>query len=206
MTKVAPNPKVDAYLRKAKTWQPELKKLRSIALGCGLTEELKWGKPTYAFEKSNVVIIIPLKETCALAFAKGALLRDAKGLLIRPGQHTQAGRWLKFANVREITKLERLVRAYILEAVEIARAGLDVEYKQTWDYEVAEEFAAKLDASPRLKEAFEALTPGRQRGYLLYFSAAKQSKTRAARVAKCTPQILRGKGLNDPPFTGRPRS
>lgn len=191
------NPKVDAYLKKAKQWQAEFVKLREIALSCGLTEDLKWYKPCYSFEQSNVVILIPIKEFCALAFAKGALLKDAKHVLHKPGANTQAGRWMKFTSVQEIAKMESTVKAYIREAIEVEKAGLEVEYKKTSDYEVAEEFQNKLDKVPALKAAFEALTPGRQRGYLLYFSSAKQSKTRESRVEKCMPAILRGKGLND---------
>ena len=196
MAKANANPKVDAYVRKAKTWQPEITKLRSIALDCGLTEELKWGKPAYTFENSNVVIIIPLKEHCALAFAKGALLKDAKGILTAPGQ-SQAGRWIKFATAREIAKMEAVVKSYIREAIAAEKAGLKVRYKETSEYDVPEELKKKLAKTPALKTAFEALTPGRQRGYLVYFSGAKQSKTRESRIEKCVPLVLKGKGLND---------
>jgi len=191
------NPKVDVYLSKAKNWQPEMKKLRSIILNCQLTEELKWAKPVYTFQKKNVVIIIALKEHCALAFCKGALLKDANGFLTKIGENTQVSRWIKFSSVRQIVEMEPVLKAYIHEAIEAEKAGLEVTYKKTADFPVPEELKNKLDESPALKTAFDALTPGRQRGYLLYFSAAKQSKTRTSRVEKCTPQILKGKGLND---------
>jgi uncharacterized protein YdeI (YjbR/CyaY-like superfamily) len=191
------NPKVDGYFKKSKEWQEELKQLRTIILDCQLAEELKWGKPCYAFQKSNVVIIIPLKESCALMFCKGALLKDAQGILIKPGENTQAGRWIKFTSVREIVKLKTVLKAYIREAIEAEKAGLKVNYKKTSEFTIPEEFQNKLDEIPALKTAFGALTPGRQRAYLLYFSAPKQSKTRESRVEKCMPQILNGKGLND---------
>lgn len=193
-----PSPKVDAYFARAKAWPEELRKLRKIALDCQLTEELKWGKPCYAFEKSNVVILIPMKESCALMFCKGALLKDAKGILTKPGENTQGGRWVKFTNLREIVRMERVLKAYINEAIEAQRAGLEVTYKKTSDYAVPEELQKRLDELPAFKTAFAALTPGRQRGYLLHFSAAKQSKTRSARVEKYMDRILNGKGLNDP--------
>ncbi len=191
------NPKVDVYLTNAKKWQNEMKKLRRIILDCQLTEELKWGKPCYTFQKKNVVIIIALKEDCALAFCKGALLKDANGILVKIGENTQAGRWIKFTSVREIVKLAPILKSHINEAIEAEKAGLEVTYKKTTDFKIPEEFQNRLDEIPALKTAFHALTPGRQRGYLLYFSAAKQSKTRASRVEKCRQQILNGKGLND---------
>jgi len=191
------NPKVDGYLRKSKKWQEELEKLRMIILDCQLTEELKWGKPCYTFQKSNVVIIIPLKDSCALMFCKGALLNDANGILIKPGENTQAGRWIKFTNVREIVEMETILKAYIYEALEVEKANLKVNYKKTSEFIIPEEFQNKLDEIPALKTAFDALTPGRQRAYILYFSAPKQSKTRASRVEKCRQQILNGNGLND---------
>jgi uncharacterized protein YdeI (YjbR/CyaY-like superfamily) len=191
------NPKVDGYLRKSKKWQEELEKLRMIILDCQLTEELKWGKPCYTFQKSNIVVIIPLKEYCALMFCKGALLNDANGILIKPGENTQAGRWIKFTNVREIVEMETILKAYIYEAIEVEKAGLEVNYKKTSEFIIPEEFQNKLDEIPALKTAFDALTPGRQRAYILYFSAPKQSKTRESRVEKCMQQILNGKGLND---------
>jgi uncharacterized protein YdeI (YjbR/CyaY-like superfamily) len=191
------NSKADGYFKKSKNWQEELRKLRRIILDSPLTEELKWGKPCYAFQGSNVVIIIPLKERCALMFCKGALLKDAKGVLTKPGENTQAGRWINFTNLREIVEMESLLKAYIHEAIEAEKAGLEVKYKKTSDFKIPEEFQNKLDEIPALKAAFKALTPGRQRGYLLYFSAARQSKTRDSRVKKCMPQILNGEGLND---------
>jgi uncharacterized protein YdeI (YjbR/CyaY-like superfamily) len=191
------NPKVDGYLRKAKQWQAELEKLRMIILDCQLTEELKWGKPCYTFRKSNIVIIIPLKEYCALMFCKGALLNDANGILIKPGENTQAGRWIKFTAVREIVEMETILKAYIYEAIEVEKAGLKVNFKKTTEFIIPEEFQNKLDEIPALKTAFDALTPGRQRAYILYFSAPKQSKTRESRVEKWMQQILNGKGLND---------
>ena len=197
MTKSGMNPKVNVYLSKAKKWQEELEKLRMIILDCQLTEELKWGKPSYTFEKSNIVIIIPLKEYCALMFCKGALLNDANGILIKPGENTQAGRWIKFSSVREIVEMETILKAYIHEAIEVEKAGLKVNFKKNTELIFPEEFQNKLDENPALKTAFDALTPGRQRAYNLYFSAAKQSKTRESRVEKCVRQILNGKGLDD---------
>jgi uncharacterized protein YdeI (YjbR/CyaY-like superfamily) len=191
------NPKVDGYLRKAKKWQEELEKLRMIILDCQLAEELKWGKPCYTFQKSNIVVIIPLKEYCALMFCKGALLTDANGILIKPGENTQAGRWIKFTSVREIVEMETILKAYIYEAIEVEKAGLKVNFKKTTEFVIPEEFQNKLDEIPALKTAFDALTPGRQRAYILFFSAPKQSKTRESRVEKCMQQILHGKGLND---------
>jgi uncharacterized protein YdeI (YjbR/CyaY-like superfamily) len=190
------NPKVDAYVSRAKKWQEEFKKLRMIILRCPLTEELKWGKPCYTFQDSNVVILQGFKEFCALLFAKGALLSDPKGLLEKPGENTQAARRIPFTNVREIVKMEPLLKAYINEAIAAKKAGLDVEFKKNPE-PVPEELQNRLNESPAFKTAFEALTPGRQRGYILYFSAAKQSKTRESRVEKWRRQILKGKGLND---------
>src|SRR6266542_3655372 len=169
------NPKVDVFLSKAKKWQEEMKKLRMIILDCGLTEELKWGKPCYTFEKSNIVLIHGFKEYCALLFFKGALLHDANGILIQQTENVQAARQIRFTNVREIVEMEPILKAYIYEAIEVEKAGLKVTFKK----------------------AFAALTPGRQRGYLFYFSQPKQSKTRESRVEKCKQQILNGKGLND---------
>ena len=188
------NPKVDGYLRKAKKWQEEFKTLRRISLDCRLTEELKWGKPCYTFQKSNIVIIQGFKEFCALLFCKGALLNDAKGILKKFGW--QAARRIPFTGVREIVKMELILKAYIHEAIEVEKAGLKVNFKQNPE-PIPEEFQNRLDESPALKTAFEALTPGRQRGYILYFSGAKQSKTRESRVEKCMRRILNGKGLND---------
>jgi uncharacterized protein YdeI (YjbR/CyaY-like superfamily) len=191
------NPSVDAYLNKVHKWQEEMKRLRKILLQCELNEELKWGKPCYAFEKSNVVIIQGFKEYCALLFCKGALLKDPAGILIQQTENVQAARQIRFTNVREIVKLEHILKAYVQEAIEAEKAGLEVKYKETSEFAVPEEFQNKLKKIPALKTAFEALTPGRQRGYILHFSAPKQSKTREARVEKWMQQILNGKGLND---------
>lgn len=191
------NPKIDVYLSKAKKWQAEMAKLRTIVLDCQLTEELKWGKPCYTFQESNVVLIIGFKEYCALLFCKGALLKDAHGILIKPGENTQAARQIRFTNVREIVEMEPILKSYIHEAGEVEKAGLKVNFKKNTEFIVPEELQNKLDEIPALKTAFEALTPGRQRAYILHFSAPKQSKTRESRVEKCMPQILNGKGLND---------
>jgi len=191
------NPDVNAFLSNAKKWQEELEKLRMICLDCGLDEELKWGQPCYMFHGSNVVIIGELKDHCALSFFKGALLYDAEGILKAPGENTQSGRWVKFSSVREIAEMEPILKAYIYEAIEVEKAGVKVRLKTTADFLIPEEFQLKLNAIPALKTAFYALTPGRQRAYLLHFAAPKQSQTRAARVEKYIPQILIGKGLND---------
>ncbi|MDH4091738.1 MAG: YdeI family protein [Cyclobacteriaceae bacterium] len=191
------NPKVDVYLSKAKKWQVELKKLRMIILDCPLAEELKWGVPCYTFHKSNIVLIHVFKEYCALLFFKGALLKDTHGVLIQQTENVQAARQIRFTNVREIVELEPVLKAYIYEAIEVEKAGLKVSFKKTKEFIMSEEFQNKLDRIPALKTAFEALTPGRQRAYILHFSAPKQSKTRASRIEKCMPQILNGKGLND---------
>jgi uncharacterized protein YdeI (YjbR/CyaY-like superfamily) len=188
------NPEVDGYLRKAKRWQEEMEKLRRISLDCGLTEELKWGKPCYTFQKSNIVIIQGFKEFCALLFCKGALLNDPNGILKKFGW--QAARRIPFTNVREIVEMEPILKTYIREAIEAEKAGLKMTFKKNPE-PIPEELQNKLDAIPALKAAFAALTPGRQRGYILYFSGAKQSKTRESRVEKCMQQILNGKGLND---------
>jgi uncharacterized protein YdeI (YjbR/CyaY-like superfamily) len=191
------NPKVDTFLSEAQKWQEELEKLRIISLDCGLTEELKWGKPCYTFQKSNIVILQGFKEYCALLFVKGALLSDANGILITQTENTQAARQIRFTNVREIVEMEPVLRAYIYEAIEVEKAGLKVDYKKTSEFVIPEEFQSKLDEIPALKTAFDALTPGRQRAYILHFSQPKQSKTRESRVEKCMQQILNGKGLND---------
>jgi uncharacterized protein YdeI (YjbR/CyaY-like superfamily) len=191
------NPKVDAYLSKLGRWRDESQELRKILLGCQLTEELKWGKPCYTLGKGNVAIIQGFKDYCAMMFFKGALLEDVDGLLVRPGKHTQAGRQIRFTNVREIVGMEAMLKTYIQEAIEVQRSGRKVKLKETSDFEIPDEFQAKLDEMPALKDAFRALTPGRQRAYIFYFSSAKQSKTRQSRVAKCVPRILDGKGLND---------
>ena len=187
----------DAYFRKPRKWQEEMKRLRKIILQTGLTEELKWGKPCYTFEGRNVVIIQGFKESCALLFCKGALLKDRKGVLKKPGENTQAARRIQFTNVREIGKMEAILQTFLKEAVAVEKAGLEVKYKDVSEFAVPEELRQKLNESPALKNAFEALTPGRQRGYLLYFSGAKQSKTRESRIEKYRRQILRGKGLDD---------
>lgn len=191
------NPKVDGYLRKAKKWQEELIALRRIILNCRLTEEVKWRIPCYTFEKRNIVLINGFKEYCALMFVKGTLLKDTKGILVAPGENTQLGRLIRFSNAREIVEMESTLKAYIREAIEVEQSGLKVKLKKTAQFKIPEEFKKKQDEIPALKTAFDALTPGRQRGYLLYFSGAKQSKTRESRVEKCMRKILKGKGLND---------
>ena len=202
MTKSRTNPKVDFYFSKAKQWQEEFVKLRTIVLDCGLTEELKWGCPCYTFpqedgQKKNIVLIHGFKEYCALLFFKGVLLHDANGILIQQTENVQVARQIRFTNVREIVKMKTTLQAYIHEAMEVEKAGLKVNLKKTSEYPIPEEFQNKLDKYPALKTAFRALTPGRQRAYILYFSAAKQSKTRASRVEKCIPKILERKGLDD---------
>ena len=191
------NSKVDFYFIKNKTWQKELEQLRMIALDCGLTEELKWGVPCYLFQKANIVLIHTFKEYCAFLFFKGALLNDANGILVQQTKNVQAARQIRFINVKEIVKLAPRLKAYIYEAIEVEKAGLKVKLKKTTEFEMPEEFKKKLGKNPTLKAAFKALTPGRQRAYLLHFSAPKQAKTRESRVEKCIPQILDGKGLND---------
>jgi uncharacterized protein YdeI (YjbR/CyaY-like superfamily) len=190
------NPKVDAVLRQEKKWQEEFEMLRKTALDSPLTEELKWRQPCYTLAGRNVVLIHGFKEYCALMFFKGALLKDPRRILSTPGQH-QAARQIRFINVREIAKMAAIVKAYIREAIELEKAGLKVKLKKTEDFRVPDEFQKKLDEIPTLQTAFRALTPGRQRGYIFHFSQPKQSKTREARVAKCMPLILRGKGLSD---------
>jgi uncharacterized protein YdeI (YjbR/CyaY-like superfamily) len=191
------NPRVDAYLSRAKQWQQETEKLRMIALGCQLSEELKWGKPSYSYQHSNIVLIQGFKEYCALLFFKGALLKDSEGILSRIGENTQAGRQIRFTSLREIVELEPVVKDYIKEAIEVEKAGLKVNFKKATEFSIPDEFQHKLDEDPALDTAFYALTPGRQRAYLLFFSAPKQSKTRETRVEKCIHQILNGKGLDD---------
>ena len=191
------NPKVDFFFSKAKQWQEEFEKLRTIVLDCGLNEELKWGQPCYTFQKNNIVLIHGFKEYCALLFFKGALLKDAKRILIQQTENVQAARQIRFTNVREIVKMAPILKAYIHEAIEVEKAGLKVDFKKKTELIFPEEFQNKLDENPALKTAFDALTPGRQRAYNLYFSAAKQSKTRESRVEKCVRTILNGKGLDD---------
>ncbi len=191
------NPGVDEFLREADKWLEEFKELRTIILSCGLTEELKWGKPCYTFQNSNVVLIHGFKEYCALLFIKGALLKDLKGILILQTENVQSARQVRFTQVREIVKLTTVLKDYIQEAIEVEKAGLEVTYKKTSEFKMPEEFQKKLNEMPALKTAFAALTPGRQRGYLLYFSAAKQAKTRESRIEKCMDLIFDGVGLND---------
>jgi uncharacterized protein YdeI (YjbR/CyaY-like superfamily) len=191
------NPKVDTFLSKAKKWGKEFEQLRTIVLNCGLTEEYKWMHPCYTFEKKNIVLIHGFKEYCALLFFKGALLKDTNDILIRQTENVQAGRQIRFTNVQQIVKMKSILKKYIHEAVEVEKAGLKVKMKKTKDFKVPEEFQKKLKEIPSLKTAFNALTPGRQRAYIYYFSQAKQSKTREARVEKYMQQILKGKGLDD---------
>lgn len=191
------NPKVDFFFNKNSTWQKEYDLLRSIILECGLTEELKWGKPCYTLNGNNVVLIHGFKDYCAILFHKGVLLNDDDGILIQQTKNVQVARQLRFTSVHQISEMKSIIKAYIFEAIDIEQAGLEVELKKTTEFEVAEEFQEKLDEISELKTAFENLTPGRQRGYLLYFSNAKQSKTRTTRVEKCIPDIFDGKGLND---------
>ena len=191
------NPKVDFYFDEAKKWQKEQEELRQIALDCQLTEELKWGSPCYTFQNTNVVLIHAFKDYCAFLFFKGALLSDTDNLLIRQSKNVQAGRQIRFTNLPEILDLKSILKTYIYQAIEVEKAGLKVQLKKTKEFEIAEEFQKKLDEDSKLETAFKALTPGRQRAYLLYFSSAKQSKTRESRVEKYIDQILDGKGLDD---------
>ncbi|MBN8571741.1 MAG: DUF1801 domain-containing protein [Ignavibacteria bacterium] len=191
------NPKVDWYFNKARKWQEEVKQLRTIILSSGLTEELKWRHPCYTLNKNNVVLIHDFKEYCALLFHKGALMKDTKGILIQQTENVQSARQIRFTSLKEIVKLRATIKAYIKEAIAIEKAGLKVEMKKTSEYKMPEEFKNELNENSELKAAFEALTPGRQRGYLLHFSAPKQSKTREARVKKYINLIIDGKGLND---------
>ncbi len=196
------NPKVDWFFDKVTKWQKEYQKLRTTVLDCGLTEELKWGVPCYTLptadrKNTNIVLIHGFKEYCALLFHKGVLLKDTKGILIQQTENVQVARQIRFTNIKEIVKLEPTIKAYIREAIEVEKAGLKVNLKKTSEYTMPEEFRKKLDKTPALKKAFASLTPGRQRAYLLHFSAPKQSKTRESRIEKFTPQILKGKGLND---------
>jgi uncharacterized protein YdeI (YjbR/CyaY-like superfamily) len=193
----AMNPRVDWYFGKNKRWEQELRKLRAIALGCQLTEELKWGCPCYTLSGSNIALIHVFKEYCALLFFKGALLKDDHHILVKQTKNVQAARQIRFTRLSEMVKIERIVRAYVLEAIKVEKSGLEVKMKKTAEFEVPDEFKNKLKKLPALKKAFYALTPGRQRGYLLHFSTAKLSKTREARVEKCMERILNEKGLND---------
>jgi uncharacterized protein YdeI (YjbR/CyaY-like superfamily) len=191
------NPKVDEFLSKAKKWKEEFEKLRAIILDCELTEEVKWGVPCYMFEKKNIVLIHGFKEYCAILFFKGSLLQDANDILIKQTENVQASRQIRFTNVEEIVAMETNLKSYIYEAIEVEKSGLEVEFKKITEFIIPEEFQNKMDETPGLKAAFEALTPGRQRAYIFYFSEPKQSKTRLSRVEKYMQKILTGKGLND---------
>ncbi|HRG38189.1 MAG TPA: YdeI/OmpD-associated family protein [Bacteroidia bacterium] len=191
------NPKVDFYFDKAKKWQEEINKMRKIVLECHLAEELKWGCPCYTYEKKNIVLIHVFKEYCAFLFFKGALMKDKKGILIQQTENVQAARQVRFTSIKEITKLEAVLKSYIYEAIEVEESGAKVEFKKTKEFDTPEEFQKRLDKNAKLKNAFDALTPGRQRGYLLHFSSAKQSTTRESRIEKCIPKIMDGKGLDD---------
>ncbi|MGZ3951719.1 MAG: YdeI/OmpD-associated family protein [Flavisolibacter sp.] len=191
------NPKVDFFFTDDKKWHKEFQKLRALLLDCGLVEELKWGCPCYTFQNSNIVLIHGFKEYCALLFFKGALLKDTEGILIQQTENVQVARQIRFTSAGEITKLEKILKAYIYQAIEVEKAGLKVKLKKTSEFAVPEEFQKKLDKLPKLKAAFDKLTPGRQRAYLFHFSQPKQSKTREARIEKYIPQILAGKGLDD---------
>lgn len=197
MTNSRMNPKVDEFLNKAKKWKEEYEKLRNIVLDCELTEEFKWMHPCYTFQNKNIVLIHGFKEYCALLFHKGALLQDAHGILIQQTENVQAARQIRFTNVQEIVAMESILKAFIYEAIEVEKIGLEVDFKKNSEFKIPEEFQNKCYEIPALKTAFEALTPGRQRAYILYFSEPKQSKTRELRVEKCMQQILNGKGLND---------
>ena len=191
------NPKVDWFFNKDTKWQEEYAELRMLILDCGLTEELKWGCPCYTFQENNVVLIHGFKDYCALLFMQGALLKDEQGFLIQQTENVQVARQIRFTTLQEILESESLIKAYIKEAIEIEKSGVKFELKKTSEFKMPEEFKQLLDEMPDLKIAFEALTPGRQRGYLLFFSAPKQAKTREARIEKSVPQILAGKGLED---------
>ncbi len=191
------NPKVDFYFNKGNKWQDEIRKLRVIVLDCGLTEELKWGCPCYTFNKSNIVLIHVFKDYCAFLFFKGALLNDPEGILIQQTKNVQVARQIRFTNVQEIVKMKNILKAYIYEAIEVEKAGLKANLKKTSEFTIPEEFKNKLNKTPALKTAFHALTPGRQRAYIFYFSAPKLSKTRESRIEKSMKQILNGKGLDD---------
>jgi len=191
------NPKVDFFFDKATKWQEEYKQLRTIILDCGLTEELKWGVPCYTYQKKNIILIHGFKEYCAVLFMKGALLHDAKGILIQQTENVQSARQIRFTTVKEIVKLAPTLKAYVYEAIELEKVGVKVELKKTSEYAIPEEFQNKLDKNAALRKAFKALTPGRQRAYIFHFSQPKLSKTRVARVEKYIPQILDGKGIDD---------
>ncbi|MBC9933150.1 YdeI/OmpD-associated family protein [Chitinophaga qingshengii] len=196
MAKTGPE-KVDAFMERSDQWREAFEKLREILLDCNLTEELKWGNPCYTYQNNNIVLMHGFKEYCALLFFKGALMADPEGILVIQTENVQATRQIRFTDVKQITKLARTIKAYVYEAIEVEKSGMKVTFKKTAEFEMPEEFQQILDKKPKLKKAFEALTPGRQRGYLLYFAAAKQSKTRISRIEKYTEHILEGKGLND---------
>jgi|SRR6185369_707138 uncharacterized protein YdeI (YjbR/CyaY-like superfamily) len=181
----------------AKKWQKEIDNLRKIALGCDLTEEVKWGKPCFTYRKKNVAIIIPLKDACALSFFKGALLKDPKHVLKKIGEHTQAGRWIKFTSPQEISALRPTLKSYIDEAIQVEESGRKVPLRKASEYVIPDELQVRLNATPELRAAFEALTPGRRKSYIFHVSSAKQAKTRAARAEKCVPLILSGRGFNE---------
>ena len=194
----APNPELDPWFAKARTWRDEIVRLRSILLACGLTEQLKWGKPTYTDDDgANIVLIMPLKQTCALLFTKGALLKDPKGLLVQPGENSQSARQMRFTSVAEIGKLEKTLKSYVKQAIDVEKAGLKVEFKKSTDLVYPKEFQDKLDRNTALREAFHQLTPGRQRQYHMHFTGAKLAATRESRIDKAIPLILDGMGLND---------
>lgn len=197
MTKSKTNPKVDWYFDKPRKWQEEIRKLRAIILDCRLTEELKWGCPCYSLDEKNIVLIHVFKDYCAVLFFKGALLKDAERILVQQTENVQAARQIRFISMQEVDELKPVLKTYIKEAIKVEKAGLKVKLKKTAEYKVTEEFQIRLDENPALKAAFGALTPGRQRGYLLFFASAKQSKTREQRVEKYTENILNGKGLED---------
>ncbi|MEK4882078.1 MULTISPECIES: YdeI/OmpD-associated family protein [Paenibacillus] len=197
MTNKVLNPRVDKFLSKAKQWREEYEQLRTIVLDCGLTEDYKWMHPCYTFDDKNIVLIHGFKEYCALLFHKGALLQDPNGILIQQTENVQAARQIRFTNVQQIVEMEAVLKAYIQNAIEVEKAGLEVELKKKEDYLIPEELKNKFTELPGLKTAFEALTPGRQNAYIYHFSQAKQSKTRVSRIEKFIPQILEGKGLND---------
>jgi uncharacterized protein YdeI (YjbR/CyaY-like superfamily) len=191
------NPKVDAYLASAEKWREEMALLRKIILSCPVTEELKWGKPCYTFREKNVVVLIGFKNYCALLFGKGALLKDAEGLLVKAGENTQAARQMRFTELRQIMDRKAIVKAYVEEAIAAEKAGLEVTYKKITEHKMPEELQKRLEKDPAYKTAFQALTPGRQRAYFIHFSSAKQAATREARIEKCRKQILEGKGWNE---------
>jgi len=191
------NPAVDAWIARQKHWNDEIPALRAVLLKSGLHEDFKWGKPCYTHEGSNIVLIMPLKDTCTLLFTKGALMKDPKGVLVQPGAESQSARQMRFTSVAEISRFAKSLKTYLKDAIEVEAAGLKVAFKKSTDLVYPEEFQSRLDSNSALREAFQALTPGRQRQYHMFFSGAKQSKTREARVEKAIPLILDGQGLND---------